>query len=474
MGDRHHAQALYSQGLEAINAKQYPEHLTHAYKLFASACYADTNWYAAFYQMGNVVSDLNGPHAAIACFRRALESGEATGTDLAKIYTNIAWKLEETQQIDEALAYGLKAIELDPTLLHAHINLSIIYKALDDAKKSLAHAEQALLLDQSPATHCAVAFACLFDRQWMRGLKHFEHRFEWRLHHFRNYPYPQWTGEPGRVVFLVADQGLGDTLSYARFVRETCKRSKYVHACVQHELLRLFQNAFIDIPNLNLLPGLNSNFPAADAWITFVSLPHALGLTDDEFVNTPQIVPPVYSLPKTWKVQDRKLHVGIAWRGSPLNDIDKHRNLPPHLFFELARVPGLQLYSLQVGEASQDIAKMGGGALVQDLTPYIHDIVDTVSLVRELDLVITVESALGHICALADVECWIPYSAYGKDYRLGLTGENPIWTPKTRVFRQGKDARWEPVFDKMVQALNERSSNAFAKPQMKQSASAGT
>lgn len=471
MADRSHAVALFNHGVDAAKATQYPAHLQQAYKLFTSACYADPNWGAAFYQAGNNNADQNLPFSAIACYRRALECGGFEPHDLAKVYSNLCWKLEETGQIDEALICGLKSVELDPALVYAHINLSMVYKDLDDAKRSLEHAERAMLLHNDASTEVAVAFACLFDRQFMRGLKHFEKRFQWRLHHFMNYPYPQWQGEPGKTVFLVADQGLGDTLSYARFVRELCRRSGYVHMCVQHELMRLFQHAFADIKNLNILPGLNSNFPAADGWTTFVSLPHSLGLSDEEFVNAPHIKSPVYALPKSWKVTDRKFHVGIAWRGSPLNDIDRHRNIPPHLFFELTRVPGVQLYSLQVGEASQDIINMGGGAVVQDLTSYIHDVVDTVSLIKELDLVITVESALGHICALADAPCWIPYSYYGKDYRLGITGENPIWTPKTRVFRQKKDARWEPVFQEIVGALTSLSASKTGPG--KQTATAG-
>jgi tetratricopeptide (TPR) repeat protein len=459
MGDRAHATALYNQGVEAANAKNYPAHLQHAYQCFSSACYADPTWAQAFYQAGNNNVDQKMQHSAVACYRRALQC-EAPPEDRAKSYSNLSWQLAEMGRIDESLECALKAIELDPALVQAHLNLSICYRDLDDSKKSLEHAEQAMALDKdNNHTEIAVAFACLFDRQFMRGLKHFEKRFEWRLHHFLNYPYPQWKGEEGKVVFLVADQGLGDTLSYARFVRELCKRSKYVHACVQHELLRLFQHAFRDIPNLNLLPGLNSNFPAADAWTTFVSLPYALGLTDEEYRNAPQIEPPVYALPKSWKVQDRKMHIGIAWRGSALNDIDRHRNLPPHEFLELYRVPGIQLYSLQVGEHSQDLVNMGGAPVVQDLTTYIHDVVDTVSLVRELDLVITVESALGHICALAGVECWIPYSYYGRDYRIGLTGEDMIWTPRHRVFRQDKTAQWHTVFQAMKESLEQRLSS---------------
>ena len=50
---------------------------------------------------------------------------------------------------------------------------------------------------------------------------------------------------------------------------------------------------------------------------------------------------------QNWRIPDRKLHIGISWAGSPLNDIDKHRNIPVTQFFDLYKVPGIQLYSLQ-------------------------------------------------------------------------------------------------------------------------------
>jgi hypothetical protein len=287
------------------------------------------------------------------------------------------------------------------------------------------------------------------------GFKHFEIRFQWRLHQFLQYPYPRWTGETGKTVFLVSDQGLGDTLSFARFVRETCKRSQYVHCYIQPELMRLFQHAFMDIENINLLP-FGANFPAADVWTTFVSLPFALGLSDDEIRNAEQIKPPFYSLPTSWMVPDTKLHVGVQWAGSRLNDVDRHRTISAHHFFDLYRCPGIQLYSLQVGsEHENDANNMGGPALIKPLSPYIRDVVDTVAVLRDLDLVICCESALAHICALANKECWIAYSWLGRDYRIG-DGSDILWAPKHRIFRQHKDGDWDPVFREIAKVLEQR------------------
>ena len=202
-----------------------------------------------------------------------------------------------------------------------------------------------------------------------------------------------------------------------------------------------------------------SNFPGdADAWSTFVSLPFALGLTDDEIKRAPSIDMPRPPMSNQWKVPDRKFHIGIAWAGSPLNDIDKHRNIPIHHFMELYKVPGIQLYSLQCDAKKFDLNLWGFAPLIRDLSGYIRDVADSVSILDQLDLVITVESALGHIASMAGREHWCPYSYLGRDYRASVSGADGtrLWTPRARFFQQSDDMRWEPVFERIVEALKEK------------------
>lgn len=454
MGDRSHATMLYNTGVEAANNKQYPGNASHAYQSFVSACYADPTWWMPFYQTGNNNSDLDHLPAAIACWRRAIEAG-IDPADEAKVYSNLAWRLHTVGKTDEAWEYAVKATETDPTLAYGWLNLALLCGSRDQSAEAVKYAQKAFdLLPTDPIMEMALSFALLFNRQFAEGLKHFECRFKYKLHNFLSYPYPRWNGEPDKTIFLVADQGLGDTLSYARFVEAASKRARYIHACVQPSLMRLFQHAFAHLPNVNLLP-LPSHFPAADHWSTFVSLPYALGLTDEQIRNAPNIAVPVFSLPKNWKVPDRKLHIGIAWRGSQLNDINMHRSIPVTRFLDLYKVPGIQLYSLQVDDSRNQMHDQGCAALIKDLSGYVSDVTDTVSLLKELDLVVTCESALGHICVAAGKEAWVPYSYGGRDYRLGLTGEDQLWS-KHRIFRQGIDQDWEPVFENIVEALRER------------------
>src|SRR6202021_1266690 len=127
----------------------------------------------------------------------------------------------------------------------------------------------------------------------------------------------------------------------------------------------------------------------------------------------------------------RQVHVGIAWAGSPLNPINDVRSIPVEHFFELYRVPGIQLYGLQIGDRAKDLHDRLGNGVVRDLSYYIRDVVDTVSFLQHLDLVICCESALTHICATAGTEAWVPYSWLGRDYRVGHSGEIRMWQPKS-------------------------------------------
>lgn len=454
MGNRQAAVTMYNQAATAANDKSNLTNITTAWQLFSSACYADPTFGLAHYQYGNNCFDQQKHHAAIAAYRRALACN-LTKEERGKTLCNLGWNLFTVGRMREAHSVLLEAIDADPSYPASWINLSNTAAILDRPQDALQFAKKGYDIDPfDPQNEVVYAFALLFDRQFARGLKHFESRFKWKLHSFLQYPYPKWTGEPGKTLFLVADQGLGDTLSYSRFVRAAAKRCQYIHAYVQPELLRLFTHAFLGEPNINLLP-FGSSFPPADAWTTFVSLPFALGLTDDEIRDASPIPVTYEHKPTSWLVPDQKLHVGISWKGSVLNNINRHRSIPIEHFLELYRVPGVQLYSLQVGEFNDEVNSEGTGGLIRNLVPYVRDVVDTLSLMRDLDLIITCESALGHICSLVGKPCIIPYSWLGRDYRIGHVGDDRLWTPHHTVIRQDEDQCWEPVFEDILAIVKE-------------------
>ncbi len=454
---REQATQLLIKGEQAAADKTHATNLDHGYQLISSACYADPSFGHAFYSSGCAASDLLRPHAAVALFRRALEA-ELYPAERPKAMTNLAWELMKTGGQLEAMQHLHRAIELEPKLSLPYMMLGLCHTTLGQTTTAVECARKCVELGPpgDATAEFQLAFALLFNGQYAEGLKHFESRFVARLPNFLSYPYPKWKGENGKTLFLVADQGLGDTLSFSRFVEAASVRCKFIHLCVQGELRRTFEHAFRHLENLNFLPSPSNFPPDADAWSTFVSLPFAMGLNDEQIINAPNIDMPRFPMSKQWLVPDRKFHIGIAWAGSPLNDIDKHRNIPIHHFLELYRCEGVQLYSLQIDDRKKDLNLWGCAPVIRPLDGYLRDVADTCSVLQELDLVVSVESALGHICSMADKECWIPYSYLGRDYRIGATETSErLWTPKHRIFQQSDDMRWEPVFERIVEALRE-------------------
>ena len=461
MGNRQQAMAFHDQAVKNVADKSNAQHLTSAYQLFSSACLTDPTWHHAWYQAGNNASDLNLLEASVACWRIAADTAK-TDEEKAKTLVNLSWRLHSLCRSYEAVEAGNEAIRIMPSLTLGYINLALIHSLLCNHETMMQAALKGFEMEPDNSNaEAALSFAYLFNGNYELGFKHFECRFKWRLHQFLQYPYPKWSGEPGKTVAVFADQGLGDTLSFARFVERAAKRAKFLHLYIQPALYWQFHDAFLHLKNINLLPA-PQQFPAADYWTTFVSLPFALGLTNDEVQGQAQIRPSLRPISSAWKVPDKKLHIGIAWSGSALNDINKFRNIPVTQFFELYRVPGVQLYSLQKDENNKEMHEQGGAPLIRDLTPFINDVVDTVSLMQHLDMIICCESALGHIAALAGKECWIPYSYGGRDYRIGLAGEHLMWTPKHRIFRQQYGETWTPVFEKIIEALMEKVALARA------------
>lgn len=466
MGDRKTAVEFFNQGVTAINDKSNPNNATTAYQLFISSAYADISWWQSFYQAGNNVADHGQHAAAVACYRRALNC-ELTDADRSKVAANMCDRLHKLGRVTEALFYGTMATRLDPNSIVAWINLAVALGADRQTKEALAAAERAHAIDPDDVlAQMQVAFCLLFDRQYVRGFDLFEARYRYALHSFTQFPYPKWRGERDCTLMLVADQGMGDTLDFARFIPAALRRVKYAHVTVHRELLRVFQQAFMAYDNINILPlGTQPAFMPADYYTSMVSLPWSMSLTQDEIVGTSQIELPFSGVAsmydQAWKVKDARLHVGIAWAGSTLNQINPYRSIPITTFLELARVPGVQLYSLQIdsghSSAAKDLHEQGCAAVIRDLSGYIADVSDTVSFLQHLDLVVSIESALPHICAAVGRECWIPYSLLGRDWRLGHWGETPLWTPKHRVFLQQEAQTWDDLFDnEIVPALEEK------------------
>ena len=449
---REHAVRFYNLALEVLKTDA-----AHAYRLFCSAVSIDPTFPEGWITVSNANGDLGLLPSCLAAARIAHE----LAPDNIAATINLGHRLYHSGKNDEARYYTMKALEMDPENAFAWCNLSLIQTTDGQTEDAVVSARMAFERDQSAMIEFALALAYMNNRQWSDGFRHMESKFAYRLQayaNYLNYPYQRWQGEDieGKTLLVVAEQGLGDTLSFLRFI--PFLKNCTVELQIQAELVKLVGMMFPPGGNITVGP-LTQVLPQADYWCSITSIPFALGLTNDE-IETAKAPPiPYTSLGATtpWKVQGRKFHIGIAWAGSPANDIDRHRSFTIDQMLDLCKVPNVQLYSLQIGERSRDLHAAGAQAMVKDLAPFVRDFADTAAIMRDLDLLIVVESAQRHLAGLLGCEAWVPYAWHGGgDYRCGRHEDHPLWDARTKLFRQGPDGTWPPVFDRIVAELRER------------------
>jgi hypothetical protein len=256
----------------------------------------------------------------------------------------------------------------------------------------------------------------------------------------------------GRTILLHAEQGLGDTLQFVRYAPLVKARGGTVVLEVQEPLFSLVATC----PGVDRLVALGAPLPPFDTHAPLLSLP---GLLATDLASIPVEVPYLAADPalvEHWKAVRspvRWLKVGIAWQGNPRHVNDRHRSLPLARFEPLARLEGVRLLSLQRGPGSEQLAGAAGW-MTADLGDALECFRDTAAAIRNLDLVVTVDSAVAHCAGALAAPVWV-LLPYAPDWRWLLGRDDSPWYPTMRLFRQAAPGDWDGVIDRVRVALAE-------------------
>jgi hypothetical protein len=147
-----------------------------------------------------------------------------------------------------------------------------------------------------------------------------------------------------------------------------------------------------------------------------------------------------------------RLKVGLVWAGSPIHQNDRYRSCPLTKLLPVLRIPGIAFYSLQKGEHSQDLRPLPPDCTVQDLDAVIQDYGDTALLLDQLDLLISVDTAVAHLMGALGKPVWLLLPEV-PDWRRDLEGETTPWYPRMRLFRQTRRGDWAEVMARVTEAL---------------------
>jgi hypothetical protein len=273
-----------------------------------------------------------------------------------------------------------------------------------------------------------------------------------------------WDGSPlvGRTILIHDEQGFGDSLQYMRYLPLLKAQGGRVILRCQPPLGRLLAN--VDGADQVLSVARGEPLPGFDVHAPLMSLPHLLGTTLE---TVPANVPYLHARPDDvarWSARmapDRGFKVGLVWAGSPLHVNDRNRSLTLEALGALTQ-DGVTFYSLQKGDAAAAAASPPPGMTLVDLAPDLHDFAETAAAIGQLDLVVTVDTAVGHLAGGLGRPVWILLSA-AHDPRWMTEREDTPWYPRTRLFRQRRDEAWPTVLTRVAMALREAVGSGAAR-----------
>jgi tetratricopeptide (TPR) repeat protein len=410
---------------------------------------------AALHLLGVVGFRRSRIDEAAALMERAL----AASPETALYHRNICEVYRSLGRYDDALAAAHRAVRLTPRDPHCYHNLGVLHYHRLELDEAIHCAQSALALDAEFAgAHFGIAEAALLRGDFLRGWEEYEWRFR-----LANAPQllpptdrPQWDGAPlpnGRLL-LIADQGYGDVIQFARYIPWAARRCANIAVACSSEIR----------PVVSQQTGIATTFdhwenqPDFLSYCALSSLPRLAGTT---LQTIPAPIPYLRADPgKVTAWADRLSglvpagyhRLGIAWAGRPTHVNDRNRSTTLATLAPLGEVPRVALISLQKGSAQAQIGAYWGRAPLVNLGPEIVDFADTMAILEELDLIVTIDTAVGHLAGAMGRPVWLMLP-FAPDWRWLLDRADSPWYPTARLFRQRVPGQWGSVIAEVVNSL---------------------
>ena len=407
--------------------------------------------YETLTQMGNALIELGSYGPAIEALRSAL----ILKPDYAPAVIGLGYFFERKGDLASALDSYRNALKLNPQSVTAHTHLGTVYLLQDDLEKATECFEQLLKLEPDSAEARAfLGLVHLKQGKFRPGLSEYESRWgtPYGLRFRRKFSQPLWKGEPleGSRILLHAEQGMGDTLQFVRYVPLVEARGARVVLEVQprlHRLLAQTQGAPAIICRGEALPEFDWQCP-------LLSLPLAL---HTELTTIPAQVPYVHPDPaqaETWRqrLSGNSLRVGLVWAGNPLHPHEFWRSIPLEQLAPLTKLEGVTFYSLQMGTQVDQLKQWESQARVIDLQEEQKDFADTAAIVANLDVLISIDTSVAHLAGAMGKPVWV-LLCKSADWRWMLEREDSPWYPTARLFRQSTMGNWQDVVTRIEHEL---------------------
>lgn len=437
-------------GLLLLKGRQYPTALA----AYAAALTLRPDSTASHHGLAKALAALGLADLAFDAFQDVLVHDPdyiSAIVDLSALLTDMDRRDEAVTMLQEALSRHRGQADIEAALAaatfvptgggHAH-QIAGLRNALT------RHPDRADL-------HGLLATCLLASGDWPAAWE----EYEWRLkapHIARSMlttTQPRWKGEDisGRTIVLQSEQGHGDVLQFVRYAALVKARGARVIVRAQEALLPVLRRA----TGVDAVFGPGEKPPAFDVHIPLLSLPLLFGTRVDTVPSPVPYVTPDPARVGRWRSRFRKhfrghtgLTIGLVWQGNPGHPDDRHRSMRLSTLGSLLECPGARFVSLQVGAGQEQVTAFADR--ITDLGAEINpaSFADAAAIIAQLDLVITVDSAVAHLAGALGKPVWILLAAR-HDWRWLEGRDDTPWYPQARLFRQRTPGDWDAVVEQV-------------------------
>jgi tetratricopeptide (TPR) repeat protein len=450
-----YAEACFNLGIVLTNLRKPDEALAR----YRQAIRLKPDYADAYQNLGALLTDIGRPAEAALYVRQAIR----LRPDHAESHSQLGLALAGQGEYPDAEAAYHEALRLEPQNADFHSNLGNAFQEQGRLPEALTCYELALCFNPASAsTRWNRALMLLQSGNYEEGWKEYEWRWKRKQTPPRPFDQPRWDGAPldGRTILIYMEQGLGDMIQFIRYASLVKERGARVVVECPPFLLSLFSH----YPGIDRLLAEGETLPEFDVQAPLMSLPMLL---ETRLTNVPADMPYLFADPllvEKWKMEldrgqrtedrgQRSVKIGIVWQGNSHHRLDRWRSIPLRQFAMLSELRGARLISLQHGAGREQLAKYPIALdLGDDLDRGAGGFMGTAAVMKNLDLVISVDTAAAHLAGALGVPVWVPLSAMG-EWRWLLDRDDTPWYPTMRLFRQSKLGAWEPVFERIAAAI---------------------
>jgi len=438
-------------------AQQQLKKLDDAVASFQKALTIDPDYAEAHSNLGLALQDLGQLDEAVASYRTAL----GINPEFVEVHSNLGLALQQSGLLDEAMTSYYKALAIDPDHAEAHNNLGLAFQELGMLESAFESYNRALsIVPDSAEARNNIGMLQLLTGDFQDGWQNYAWRWKTKDTALRprNYEQPQWDGSAlaGRTIFIYPEQGLGDVIQFARYLPLLKAQGGKVIFEVPRPLHRLFEGSGLAD---NLIEAKQTP-PPFDCHAPLLDLPQLLNTTLETIPAKASFPEAPEQLKQQWGERmdsAEGLRLGIVWAGNSDHKNDRNRSIDGELFQLLAEIPGVSVYSLQVGRDGEAAHLFADN--VTDLAPFLNDFADTAAAMSHLDLIVSADTSVVHLAGALGKPVWtlLPFMP---DWRWLLTRDDTPWYPSMRLFRQQKRGDWNDVLQSVGEALIERLKTA--------------